>query len=563
MDNLVIINEADISSALQVASTLSSYCTYVFDPKLVDIATARGLKNIEFLPLRAAPIYLDVETNARVMAKELGEKLDLTLRKFRPDISISTWQYLNFYYFFQSYLWYNRLWSEMQGDFKKNKIFVFMCENPCQYYEPSYFPALLLLQLLLTKGIEFKAFSYPLESTHSNNILSIPANAVTDTRFDLLTHIPTCFYDYPYFNSEIQSLGISVVNILGPKWNVPVVANKHIGVTSADVAALAMNTDASCDPELLCALEDSLSLELMPYIASSFYRNLQATYIAKRYAAQIVNFDLLANHFKYSPPKKVLITDHDAGLHGPLFQFAEYFDIPVVVVPHSKTFYIVTSAHSNVIALRHAIQGGPIFRVDGSAVSSFGMAYPDKYVASNIYPSRIKRVGVILNDLSLNGICSTNYLDFIESLRNIHNWCSNNNVILSIRGRPDNSIFGLISRDLEIDPAQLRNNMEISLKEYAKDIDFCILHGVPSSAALEFLNNSIPVISVLIRPLSLSDLTVLSAEMVPQFTSYEATKLLDAFNLDSRLLFDFRNNQIRNYLDRSLHTQPLRGYLQS
>lgn len=560
MENaIIIINAADIPTAIQTAKDLPSYTCYVFDPVLVDQIDSSGLQNVEFIPLDDCLPYQKMEVLAHDAAFALEAKLDLALRNVLPDISLMAWQHLNLYYFFMSYHWYSGLWQSMLSKLGKSKPHVFICDNPAHNYSPSFFPGLLLMQYLRTWDISFSATIYQKQPDKTDVVMNLCDGNPGDERYDLLTHLPTCFYDIAYFNTELQASGKSNINIMAKYWNVPVVASKNIQVIPlSDQKTLGGSRSLDAIAQRLFEQLDEL---LTPFIATPQYRALQVRHMSTLYQSQIVSYDLLGQYFRHHRPSKMLLSDHDAGFHGPLICFAEKNNIPVFLVPHAKTSGSIEFTYNNITMLTHPIQARPLLNGNRKQVFHCALSYPEAFSSRSTMPQPIAKIGLLLNGIALNGILSTDYTIYIDGIKHIDRWCKRHGIELSIRSRPVQSMFKLLHAAIGIEHDILLTALTGSLQAFVQSVDLCLMYDQPSSAGIEFLRMGVPILNPVPAPLGKAEALSTNTRVVPRADVEDTLATLDSFVGDINLLHNFCRTQFADYVALFRESCALRRFL--
>lgn len=556
---LIVVNAADIPVAIQTAKSLSSCVVYVFDPLLVDRLSDYGIRNVEFIALDDAPAYIEMDSTAHAFSRSAEDLIAEQLHSALPDVSVKDWQHINLYYFFMTYQWYTALWMRTLKVFENCKLHVFLCANRVENYEPSFFPALLLLQILSARGVQFSAVAYEVACDNGNVVIDLPLDEFNETEYGLLTHLPTCGYDYAYINSEIQATGKRTVNLMAKRWNVQVVAHSHVPLK---IASDAFNPIHSRSLECVCSiLSRVLDDILKPYIATQEYRTLQVKHWVNAYLTQIASFDALTRYFMHIWPAKILLSDHDAGFHGPLVQFAKKYNIPLVLFPHSKTCGILDYGVSRAVALTHPIQGGYVRDAADKVVPSCAVAFPERYSGSNIFPQRIQKIGLLLNAPSLNGIFFARYRDYMNGVKSILDWGKRNDIQVSIRCKPGYTFIKLLTGECGLDESLLINDTHVSMEAFMNNCDLCVMFDHPTSAAISFLNNSIPIVHATPRALCEYEKTFVNSNIVPSGYIAEVMKWLDIYLTDLDKFAAFRKVQFHDYLALSRDTLPLRAYI--
>ncbi|MEY3788581.1 MAG: hypothetical protein RIQ94_151 [Pseudomonadota bacterium] len=566
-NSILIVNAQDIPAALLIAKDLENYQSYVFDPTLLDKAIDAGLINCEYIVWENAINYSDLHDECRHTAFEIEQKLNDCVHELVPEVSVKSWQHLNFYYILQAIRWYTQLWIEVLPSFKQDKVHVFFCDAPAQYYFASYIPALLSMQVLNKLGIEFKGYSYP----KPQDWTSADANLVPDLRpvltesscIDVLTHIPTCFYDFNYFSQELIASGKKIVNLQAKYVDIPIAAHTSIGLSADEEMLVYLPDTVKKQVEAFFnRLVDDLDSILIPYITASAYRIRQTTHIASLYKAQLVTYHLLEARFKSDKPKKILLSDHDAGFHGPIITFAEKHSIPILMVAHAKTSQDIEFSYSGITSFNHPIQGGAILNAKGIRVNSFKLNYPEKFSTFSQIKTPIRKISLLLNGLALNGVIVTNYNDYITGIRKIIEWCEQHDIELIIRNRPGGTILNLLGKNFNLNKDDLKVKTDGPLSKFIEqDLDLCLMYGAPTSGSIEFLNRSIPLLNPITQAFCSKEEQSVNGDIVPRDTVKKILELLDLFINDETSLQDFKMKQFISYINQFKEAQHLRNFL--
>lgn len=563
MENgIVVLNAGDIPGAFQVARDLPSYIVYVFDPVLVDLVAASGLKNIEFIPWADGPRYHELDASARAMAFALEAQLDLALRELIPEVSIRGWQHLNLYYLFMSLKWYAGLWDTLADRLSGLRPHVFICDNPAHYYFNSFVPSVLLLWHLKSRGVEFAAYNYGAREDDADLIPELSGVESAGLVERILTHLPACMYDFRYFDQEVVASGKTLVNIEAKVFNTPLHVHRNIGLVNAEPVVATLPEHRR---EVLASFSQRLSVLLdaflEPHIVIPAYRARQSAYIARLYRAQLLTYDQLNSHFQHSRPTRLLLSDHDAGFHGPLVSFAQAHCLPVLLLPHAKTTADIEFSYGNIAALTHPLQGQSIFSAQGKSVLNPHMVYPEKLSASTVFSGGVRTISLLLNAISLNGVPFTSYAEYIAGIGKVATWCRENGIELIVRCKPSYAIVNLLVRELGFDRGSLSQSASESMEEHVKRCDLCLMYDTPTSASLHFLQNAVPIVNCVVEPLSPAELTMVNANLVPQEDVAASLRRLSGFVSDPLNFFTFRNAQFRNYLQLFQNARLLRSYL--
>jgi hypothetical protein len=562
MEQVLIITSAhDLPTAERLAPSLGSYRTYFFDPTLVDTIAASTLQRAELLLWEGGPSYAEREARAYEHVRRLERALDeetAALREaLQPGLSLQGWQALNLYYLMMSWQWYEGLWRSLEERLRGTRPHILVCDNPASFYWPSFVPALLLMQQLRTWDIAFKAWVYGERGDESDVMINLYGAA--DGTYDVLTHLPTCFYDAGHFNAELAAAGCRTIDIVPKYWEVPMNPDTRVNLARLDHAQLAQAGLPSLGPigERMLQVIHAL---LEPYIATVEYRARQAVNLARQYQAQLASLLLLERYFGATRPGRLLVSDHDAGFHGPLLAYAARHRIPVYVLPHSKISISSDFSHRNMTALSHVMQGMPMLDATGRAMRHLTLAYPER-LAIDTAQVPLRRLGVLLNGLSLNGVQCTEWRPYLDGLVQIAKWCRSHGVALSVRCRPGQTLYELIAQSMGISRAELEGVMADSLANFAAGVDACLMYDAPTTAAIEFLRNGIPILNPLPESLSKAENLWSDAELIPRDTVDGTLRLLDAWVADADLFNRFRRTQFARYAGGTAQARSLRSLL--
>lgn len=561
MENILIITSAhDIPTAENIAADFSSYKVYFFDPTLVDVIKGSVLRNTELIVWDTCPDYPTLVQSAHSHAFALEQELDHSLRALLPDCSIMAWQHLNLYYFFMSYHWYSGLWRDVIGKLREGKLHVFLNDNPANYYWPSFLPALLLLEQLKTWNISFFAITYGVRPDESDVAMNLCDGNPDSESFDLLTHLPTCFYDIDYFNAELQASGKSNINIVSKYWDVALAATKNINlIRLKDQQALSGGQPAL--DVMAKQLFEKLDSLLTPYIATQSFRVRQANHLSNLYQSQLVTLYLLEQYFEHHKPGKMLLSDHDAGFHGPLMSYAEKHNIPVFVVPHAKTSDDIEFGYSNVTMLTHPMQGTPLCNGKLQRLLHFTLSYAEMFSSKSAIPSSIRKIGLLLNGLSLNGILCTDFAAYINGIKQIDQWCKRSGIELSIRCRQGQSLTEILHQAIGIERASVQAALAGSLQAFVQSIDLCLMYDAPTNADIEFLRAGVPILNPIPAPLGKAEAATANGDVVPRASVEDSLAMLDSFLADTNNLHVFCNTQFANYVGLFKQSHALRHFL--
>lgn len=562
MDDILIITASyDIPIAEEYAQKLDKYRVLFFDPTLVDTINASQLRNTELVVWDACPDYPALVKAGHAQANSFERALQESVGSLLPaGTSLFGWQHLNLYYFFTAFDWYNGLWRDVLARLKDHKVHVFLNDNPSSYYWPSFMPALLLLQQLRTWRIAFAAQSYGQRPDESSVVLNLDPLTPATECWDVVTHVPTCFYDAPYFSAELQAAGKRSLDLIPKYWGVTLETTAR-----ANLLRLADQRRLYGEQPPLAELDQALTARLdqllQPYIATPDFRARQARQLSNLYQSQLVSLHMLEGYFAQHKPGKLLLSDHDSGYHGPLVSFAARHRLPVLVVPHAKTSDDTEFCYDGITMLTHPIQGLPLYDGCGKRLLQHRLGYAEEFSARSTPPLPLKKVGLLLNGLSLNGVQCTAWAPYLEGIRQIDSWCREQGLELAVRCRQGQSLVELLSGSTGITRETLLTGINCSLQAFADSVDLCLMYDAPTNADIEFLRKGIPIVNPVPAPLGKAEAATADIRVVPRDSVAGILALLDTFVADSNNLHAFRLHQFADYVGLFRNSYALRQLL--
>ncbi len=559
---LIILNVEDIAPALQVAATLDNYQTYTFDPILLDRIMVSGLANAQLITWDNCLQYGALDSWAHHAAFDLEAELVAAAREVVPEVSIESWQHLNLYYLFMAVKWYGVMWQALGSQFAGHKLHLFLCDNPLAYYFNSFVPSVLLLNYANSNGIEFAGYPYGAKPSVADVVPGLSGVRSPDSGEMILTHLPTCMYDIGYFNRELAACGKIILNLDAKYFNMPVNAHQTLPVTRYEQLLPELDPElAERLPVLYSHLLARLNELLQTHIPTNHYRIRQSEHIAQVYVAQMLSWGRLNQYFAETKPAKLLLSDHDTDFHGPLIAFAEQYHLPVLYVPHSKTTSDIFFKYKNLTCYSHPIQGDVILAPDGRSVHNPKINFPESFQYINNVRPAIKKVALLLQVISLNGIYVTRYGPYMEGVKKMVAWCRKHQLEFTIRCKPSYSIIKLLSEETGVDGASLINTANLPMADYAASTDLCFMYDSPTSAELEFLTRGVPVINPIPKPLVNIESMVCNPAVIPRDTMEEMLRVATMLVQDPLAAEQFRRKQFREYLNLFENAQPLRQFL--
>jgi hypothetical protein len=382
---------------------------------------------------------------------------------------------------------------------------------------------------------------------------------------DLLCHIPTCFNDSALFSAELVASGRSVLVMPPPVFDVSTDGLPRCGLVAADLLAERLSpADRTALAATLDRLSGVLSQHLLPLIGGGGMAQKQVLAMVEGYRLNALLFHALQARFGDQPPKTLLISNHDIGLHGAFVSFALRHRLDIVMVPHAKIFNsVVPSYGHDVLCLAHPLQGGEIIDLDGYRMPTGVLDFARPLAVAPRAAQPLRTLGVVLNAVSAKALCLVDMPTYLQGLRQLRDWCRAHDIDCRIRCRPNGSIMPLICEALELPAEALLAYQDGSLVEFAQDCDLLLGYDVPTSGVFDLLDQGLPVLQVLCRRLEPEEARIVDARVVPQLPLAQALRRLDELVADPLALWRLRSTQVQQRVQAGAAAQPLRAWLQA
>ena len=563
---LVLTHRLDIPAARQLSAQLPEAQRVVVCPHLADRCLAEDLP-VTLLRTPGDPVQ-PAYAEARQLARALQRRADAVLAEVEPLAPGADWLQQELFYLCYTALGYRALWRNvLRHRDEVPRWHVPVAELPFRYGAHSCLPALALLEQLAALGRPMQAYSHPLAPPEADPLPRLDA-AEAAGDWALLSHLPTCFYDVTHFEQALaehgQASGERCLNLRAPHYDVDIRR-----LPSTPLAALD-EVRAGLPPAQLeridrasAALEAAMLPALEPLMASARYRLPQARALAEGWRRLLVFSAALGRRFDARPPRTLVLSNHDTGLHGPLLTLARRHQARVVLLPHSKIFNAPVPAVPGVAlhCLTHAVQGGALHDVAGRQVPRHTLAFPEPLGWSARPPRPLRTLGVLLSGVSYNGLCGADLLRFVQGLRQLRDWAAERGVACRLRCKPSEPLVALLTEDLGVDADALLADMGGSLSDFVQACDLCLSYDVPTSASVELLRSGVPTLHVQLRPLLPEETALVDGALVPRLPLAELLPRLDLYQADACHLWCFGRDQFQAFARAWATAEPLANLL--
>lgn len=566
MDRILALHRIDLHTAAQLARQIGGDASppqvTVFDPVLLTHARLNGVPQAQLLLTPDLDFAHGITVQVLAATRRLVARLDAVLAGLLPSARGAAWcghwlQYLHF-----TALGYRALAERMAPKLRGGKLHVLLPDLPHRFGYHSFLPGLAVSEVLRQRGCQVQLYSTPLPAWDAP-LLPDPFSAAEGDDPDLLCHLPTCFYDAALFTAEIQAAGRRALVLPTQLFNAPMEALPRAAMVAP--AALQARLPAGTLQRLDAVLDQAATLlhaELQPLVGAAGPLQAQVRVLTEALRWNALLALALAERFGKAPPRTLLLSNHDGGLHGGLLSFARAHRVRTLMVPHAKVYPDpLTSWGHDITCLGHPLQGGDVLDLDSHRMPFQPLDFAEARQPQPAAPRPLATLGVVLNAVSLNCICVVDVAAYLAGLERLRGWCRAQGVQLRIRCRPNGSVMSLLGDQMGITDAELVRDQEGSIADFGRACDLVLGWDVPTSGMLELLAAGVPVVQALFRRLGPQEWRSVDASVVPQLMQDDLLPRLEAMRTDPMALWRFARDQASQCAERAAGALPLRAWL--
>jgi hypothetical protein len=560
---VIALHSSDVDATLQLQAEDASTEVWLFDPSLYGRFKARSVRNLRLLTHADCLDIHDCMADTHERVCQIQSKLKALFDLHLPGAEAELWQYTNLFQQLTYLYTYARHWDKLLQTHALGQAVVLIHNTSGFFSTPSYWPALLLIERLQRQGIAFSAYSYG----QGDYAIQLPAELTVDVQLPLpnaIVHLPTCFYDGPMLGAEIARVFPQSINLQTGIWDVdlPGVRNAQ-RVPAESILSLLPEMQQNMIEVLVEKIRQLFVDEFSAFTVSQEHVLRQAKQLASLYRAQLVLFLRLMVQREGAPPEKIILSNHCAGIHGPLLSFGRLKGIAILMLPHSKFFnWPVATRGEGLTACTHPLQGIDIRDVDGMDVDSVYLSFAENHECQQRDYAKPWVVGIVLNEVGGRDSLYIPTERYLQGLRQLTGWLEENGLPYSIRARPGCTCVEWICEQTGIDPRCFQMAPGSTIAEYAKGCDLCLMYDIPTSGAIDLLKSAVPVVSVITRALHSIEAGIASTEVIPRETVEKSIARLAHYLAQPQALQEFRRIQFANYMRLYAKAQPLSVLLQ-
>jgi hypothetical protein len=569
-DRVLALHRIDLHPAVQLCAQLADQgrpgaLVTVLEPVLLTHAHSLGMTQVQLLPTPDCDIAHGAAARALAATRLVCAEIDELLAGLVPESRGAAWCALWWQHLHFAVYGYRQIANAMAPRLVGDKVHILLPESPHRYGHHSFVPGLVLSDRLRRAGISIQLYGSelpPADAPLLPDPLSGDAGR-SGPAADLLCHLPTCFSDAPLFASEILASGRVALNLPAPQFDAPLPGVPSCTMVPPEVLAnrLTASQRAHID-STMDQLGNLLQQHLLPLLPGGRMVAAQVNTLVAGYRRNALLFHALEQRFAGQPPKTLLLSNHDADLHGALYSFARRHDVRILLVPHAKIFNEPIGSHGHdVLCLTHPLQGGYAQDLDGARMPMATLDFAETWRLRDTPHQPLAAVGMVLNGLASNAMCTIDVTVYLSGLQRLRAWCVANGIDCRIRCRPNGSAISVVCAALGIELDELIHHQDGSIADFARGCDLVLGYDVPTSGVLEVLRQGVPVLQALCRRLCPQEWRIVSPDVVPQLPLTEVLARLERFKADPHLLGELARVQTSQYLQRAAAARPLRAWL--
>ncbi|MFN3305383.1 MAG: hypothetical protein ACK44A_16935 [Roseateles sp.] len=503
----------------------------------------------------ACAAYAEAQVLARALCRDLGD----VLARLAPGATGAGWSAHRIFHLLWTVLGYRRIWADVLGQHAHAHWHVMLPQQAHTYGVHSFIPGLMLINTLRERSVPHTAYTFDCPGLDA---YQLPDLRRLPPELDLIAHLPTCKYDAPHIADELRASGLRAAALTSQLYDAPLDGIPATGLVDLAVVRELLGAGACGHVEALQApLSDVLRRHLLPWIAQPRFLELQVQALWEALEAQALLHLWLERHFAGRLPRQLLISNHDATVHGALTGFAEQHGIATFVLPHSRVHNMAIKIDGPAPrCLHHALQGSDCFDLADRLLPSGLLRFPGEWVAPPD-DGALRTLGLVLNGLSANGMCLVHFDDYVDSLRLWLDWARERGLALKLRVRVAETPVLLLAERLQMDAEVLMQGMQGSLIEFATGCDLTLGLDQPTSGLQDLVRMGMAAMQVELRPLARNEWSIVDERIVPRHGGVEARERLALLQANPTLFVRYRREQFEAARARAAAARPLRDWL--
>lgn len=555
---VAVLHRFDLPQAAGLAERRGAQA-FLADPVMYDRCIAQGLTSPRVHTRSSADIagaaFAEAQASARALCRELGAVLSAVA----PAAVAGSWSAHRIFHLFWTLHGYRRIWPEVLDRHSHEHWHVLLPQIAHTYGTHSFVPGLLLVNVLRARGLPHTAYGFDcpgLDAYQLPDLSRLPEGV------ELLAHLPTCGHDARYIADELRASGLRSAVLSPQMYDVALDGIEASGL--ADLATVRERLGpAACErvEALREPLHAVLRQHLLPHLGQPRFLDMQVKALWEALEAQALFHLWLERHFAGRLPSRLLISNHDATVHGALTSFAHQHDIATTVLPHSRVHNIAIKADGAApLCLHHALQDGACFDLGDRQLPSGPLRYPGDWQAPPA-DGELRTLGLVLNGISANGMCMVDFEAYVDGVKHWRAWAEQRGLTLKLRVRTVETPVTMLAERLQVEVQALMLNAQGSLLDFARGCDLTLGYDVPTSGLQDLVREGQAVLQVEVRPLARHEWSIVDERVIPRYGTPEAQERLALMQANPALFASFRRRQFDAAQVAQADARPLRDWL--
>lgn len=429
-----------------------------------------------------------------------------------------------------------------------SSISIFLCDIPFDYGRQNFLPSLMFINEISKVCLE-KLNVYKVSDNNNLHYLASNIDGVVASieNKNIWVHLPTTFYDYKFFESEIIKSNFEMVYFNGVKYD-----PASIQLERVNPFVVVEQSISRLPNELQIICESHLDAFVRNFIKNNEFINAQVKFWINTLNFRLSLFEDLNKNFSNNLPDLICIANHEAGYTSALMNFANFNGVETVVFPHSKVQNLLLPVNNGNLLkiLAHPIQSEGVKSVEGCdlnfrAVRFDSLNFTDKPVKLN----KVRSIGLMLTGVSEYGFSFTDCESLCRLIDKICSICNIFDVEVIVRFKPSENWSVLLANG---DNENLIIDNSNSLDDFIDNCDFIFSVDGLTSALINSLNKFKPCAHLLHRSLPYNELSMNSRDLIPFVREIDFGDFLMLNIMDIGGYSNFARNQKAIYISKML-----------
>jgi hypothetical protein len=555
---VAVLHRFDLAPAASLMAQRGVQALLV-DPVMYDRCVGHGIPAPLVHTRSTADIACGAFAEAQAAARALCRDLGPVLADLAPAALAGAWSAHRIFHLFWTLHGYRRIWPEVLASQSHAHWHLLLPQQAHTYGAHSFVPGVLLLQALRERGVPHTAYGFDcpgLEPYQLPDLRRLPECV------ELLAHLPTCKADAAHIADELRATSRPAALLSAQVYDVALDGMPATGLVDLATVRELLGPAAGGRVEALQApLKVQLRAHLLPWLGPTRFMEQQVQALWEALEAQALLYLWLERHFAGRLPRQLLISNHDATIHGALTSFALQHGVRVLVLPHSRVHNVPIKTEGVApLCLHHAMQGGPCVDLADRMLPAGLMRVPAGWTTPAA-TGELRTLGLVLNGLSVNGMCMVDFEAYADSLRQWCDWAQARGLALKLRTRIAETPAILLAQRLQMDVQALMLGAEGSLADFASGCDLTLGFDVPTSGLHDLVRQGRAVMQVEHRPLARHEWAIVDERVVPRYSAAEARERLALMQANPALFLAYRRELFDTAQARELPARPLRDWL--